>query len=486
MKKSKYILFIFIAILLLLPLGKAVLALELSYPVLPGAPAITNDSPLPVYFKYFFVLAILTAGIMGVLSIVYAGVKILVSAGNPTAIGEARERIFNSILGIILLMFSIVILNTINPTFTKPSATYLGLQTGVYLRATVGVSDAYPGGYAYTAAPSYVYDSRTDLPFYGPNKPYDTLIYKCEPPGPTLLVWVYDGVALDRDSSSIGGDTISIKCGDATGIIVSPPLSPVLSFRQQLEDTGVYYYLEEGCSGLATCAPGTSCAQKESGDIPNFDFRPDLDQTVRSFRIVNNKDPLNRYAVVLAKQYSLDGECSPPFINTTDTSQCFSKFVDIDQNEFNPFSAFITKQAKTYPANNKVELYSDHLKWTLASTDIEGHYYISADLNGLIKTSGKQWTKNNPPPEECTNSDVDENGDIITCLNQINTLGDFNIFLYSIESAANSANKKVDRTCKKFLNGFNDTDPLNPDPLFSDLLSNNKQIYEMDIIPYPH
>lgn len=54
-------------------------------------------------------------GIIAFVQILFAGVMILTAAGNATKISEARRKISNAILGIIILFSSWLILNTINP-----------------------------------------------------------------------------------------------------------------------------------------------------------------------------------------------------------------------------------------------------------------------------------------------------------------------------------------------------------------------------------
>src|SRR3989344_9014535 len=122
-KHFKKYLFLFIAVFLLLTISHTVFALEFSYPPVFGSPGFEKDSnpSLFDFIKYFFGLAVTIAGILGVLSIVISGIILLVKSGSPGAMGEARERIFGSILGIILLMFSVTLLNTINPALIGPN-----------------------------------------------------------------------------------------------------------------------------------------------------------------------------------------------------------------------------------------------------------------------------------------------------------------------------------------------------------------------------
>jgi len=58
-----------------------------------------------------------TIGIISVLYLVYGGVLIATAGDNPGQVDKAKEKIFQSIAGLILLFLSAVILYTINPNF---------------------------------------------------------------------------------------------------------------------------------------------------------------------------------------------------------------------------------------------------------------------------------------------------------------------------------------------------------------------------------
>jgi len=133
-KKYQYFLFVFVIFFMLLSLSQVAHALEIKYPIIPSFPDINKDHSLPEYIEYFFGLAMISAGVLGVFSIVYSGVRLLISVGNPAAAGEARERITGAGLGIILLMFSYILLQTINPALVNLHTIYLNLDVakGVY------------------------------------------------------------------------------------------------------------------------------------------------------------------------------------------------------------------------------------------------------------------------------------------------------------------------------------------------------------------
>lgn len=56
-------------------------------------------------------------GVIAVTVIIISGIQISAAGGDPEAVGSAKKRIIQSIIGIIVLFISGLILNTINPTF---------------------------------------------------------------------------------------------------------------------------------------------------------------------------------------------------------------------------------------------------------------------------------------------------------------------------------------------------------------------------------
>lgn len=77
----------------------------------------TQDTPQTSqdYLKelYNFLLGFVGVAAMG--SIVYGGVLYIISAGNPSRVGEAKTAIWNGIIGLLVAAFGYLILTTINP-----------------------------------------------------------------------------------------------------------------------------------------------------------------------------------------------------------------------------------------------------------------------------------------------------------------------------------------------------------------------------------
>ena len=114
--------------------------LEISdYPDAPlGAPAPGKDTTLPQLMKYLFNFGIGIGGILVFLVFIFAGIKWITSAGNPTAIGSAKKMMFGGIAGLALLFLSYVIVITLNPELkTFKEVEDMSPTTGAYIAGTV-------------------------------------------------------------------------------------------------------------------------------------------------------------------------------------------------------------------------------------------------------------------------------------------------------------------------------------------------------------
>jgi len=117
---------VFLISLFLLGTILPIYALELNYPIIPGAEApqiFTETAPpeeiLPLYIKYFYNLILIIGVMAAVGMMVLGGFRYLTSLTSPAGITDAKETIFAGILGLIILFGSYVILHTINPQLTS-------------------------------------------------------------------------------------------------------------------------------------------------------------------------------------------------------------------------------------------------------------------------------------------------------------------------------------------------------------------------------
>jgi len=130
MKFMKKIFFIFILIGVLAAGIALATPLENNYPVIGNsiAPSSTNAS-VPVFLKYMFNFSLIGAALIVFGALVFGGIKYIASAGNPGQTGAAKDMIFSAFLGLGVVLFSWMFLNTINPHLTSielPSLQFTG------------------------------------------------------------------------------------------------------------------------------------------------------------------------------------------------------------------------------------------------------------------------------------------------------------------------------------------------------------------------
>ncbi|MFH1286364.1 MAG: pilin [Candidatus Magasanikbacteria bacterium] len=79
----------------------------------------TRFANLGEYFKFVYKYGIQIAGIFAVLFLVIGGFQWMTSGGSTDKIGSAKDRMKNAVIGLIILLLSFLILDTINPYLTS-------------------------------------------------------------------------------------------------------------------------------------------------------------------------------------------------------------------------------------------------------------------------------------------------------------------------------------------------------------------------------
>jgi len=93
--------------------------LETEYPGIGGQEGLTGETTLPEYVKYVLQISLIIAAVSSLAVLIYGGFVFLTSAGSPIAQNEGKKWLFGGILGLIIMLSSYVILNTINPELLK-------------------------------------------------------------------------------------------------------------------------------------------------------------------------------------------------------------------------------------------------------------------------------------------------------------------------------------------------------------------------------
>ncbi|MBU4481959.1 hypothetical protein KKC16_00735, partial [Patescibacteria group bacterium] len=94
------------------------------------------SSNLPEYVKNFYNFAVGAIAIIAVIMIMIGGLQWIFAAGNPGAITTAKSNILSAISGLVLILFSYVLLYTINPNLVNLSLTnprpIAGIEQGTF------------------------------------------------------------------------------------------------------------------------------------------------------------------------------------------------------------------------------------------------------------------------------------------------------------------------------------------------------------------
>ena len=127
MKKiNKFFLLVFLAAFFLLPkVSLATIELNLDYPTFGGYNLNTNQNLNEIIaWFYYFIVAI--AGIAAFFALIVGGFEWLTSAGSPSKVTSAKDRMFSAMLGLIIILASYLILQVINPELTTLQLPQLG------------------------------------------------------------------------------------------------------------------------------------------------------------------------------------------------------------------------------------------------------------------------------------------------------------------------------------------------------------------------
>ncbi len=92
---------------------------QVQWPSSPMGTSLTPSTEFHVFIAYIYEWGISLGGIAVFVMLLWAGIQYLTSAGDPGKMSSAIKRIQSSILGLVLLLTSWLILNTINPQLVK-------------------------------------------------------------------------------------------------------------------------------------------------------------------------------------------------------------------------------------------------------------------------------------------------------------------------------------------------------------------------------
>ena len=132
MRRVKKLILLF-SLVILFGISIDVLALETSWPTSPLGTNLTDETTLPEMVKYFYEWGIFIGGIITFIALIAAGIEYLTAAGSPARLADARNRVISALIGLILLLGSFLILNTINPALTILSVPKVELPSAIFV-----------------------------------------------------------------------------------------------------------------------------------------------------------------------------------------------------------------------------------------------------------------------------------------------------------------------------------------------------------------
>lgn len=226
---------------------------EIEYPEVEGAETPRSVKTfLPDYIKYLFNLAIIIAGLVAFASLIYGGFRYLASAGNPTALSDARDQITAGILGLLLLLGAYLVLITINPQLIILKVGEITVNKGVilYTSGATCPGGADPGAAGYEEGVDYMRYTRS-------TSSLRDLIGGDPPARSVQSIYFFNGneelevTAYDKeDFDDRAGNALVfswVSRGDC--VHIGPPfvVTEVKSIQLTWKIPGVYLYAEDNC-----------------------------------------------------------------------------------------------------------------------------------------------------------------------------------------------------------------------------------------------
>jgi len=106
--------------------------LETNYPEINGI-KITATSTIETYAVYLFSISMIIGTILAFAVLIYGGLRYVTSSGNPDAMGDAKKWIWESILGLMLLLCTWFIIGVINKEMLSPTVPDVEATSGIYI-----------------------------------------------------------------------------------------------------------------------------------------------------------------------------------------------------------------------------------------------------------------------------------------------------------------------------------------------------------------
>ena len=317
-----------------------VYALEATYPEILGY-TINDKSEFVDYVSYAFSFLVSIGGVILVAVIIMAGIDFILAGGDSSKVSQAKKRIKDGFIGLIILLFSYLILNTINPAIIGIENPDLEKCYGGGIIITIEKPDQNPKKMC-------IWGTMSTINIDGEINPDLTEWMFKE--GELKEVWVFD----DHDFK--GNSIILFQDNDP---INSEPLNPnpmpknIKSIFILRKNPGLYLY-DKIDWGIETNPP-LFVGLKDFSDLNNVylysNYSINYSDKTCSYLLIKNKEneELN-YGAVLFEDTNYSGKCllarrkpmqiivmgQTPQGSFTPTGQTITKLLD-SMNSLNPF-----------------------------------------------------------------------------------------------------------------------------------------------------
>ncbi|MDD5639950.1 MAG: pilin [Candidatus Pacebacteria bacterium] len=105
-------------------IARTVFALEVSWPSIPGAPTLSNNSSIADFTIYSYAFFVAIGTLIAVIVLIIAGVELIITHN----IAKTRPRIIGALVGILVLVVPYSLLGLINPKLREPTTSILSCE----------------------------------------------------------------------------------------------------------------------------------------------------------------------------------------------------------------------------------------------------------------------------------------------------------------------------------------------------------------------
>lgn len=229
-----------------------------------------GNPDVPALISYFFTFAVGIGGLLAVVSLVIAGIKLIISAENPERVGDAKKQAVSAVVGLIIVLSSVIILNTINLQLKSLQVGPTAQLGGVWLMP--GKVPAPSFGDDLDAARAQGFTKLTWTRTVEGIDGKSTEGNNCDPDNPNV---VYDIYYFRKKGFQDYFSKGQLACGKE-----NPFPADAKSYIMQKEVPGVYLFTEP------------NCAVGNDKRLPMIATQgiPELDRDIKSYCIVNGPD----------------------------------------------------------------------------------------------------------------------------------------------------------------------------------------------------